>query len=269
MPDSSYFFESGEPVQIGSHGDTSYFYHSGEPVVNSGDSTYLFESGTGVGGGLPPGVKYRWSFEESSPPYEDSVNGLLLEAAVGSPTTVSGGIDGSAVEFDGSSDGLLHGGGGNPPTGSIDLGGEWTMVVWTYQYTTNETEQIVEWIDDSNAEVRWETKNGGIEMLGDNDRGQISPQNHNTWEMYGATYSSQNDTHKAYYNDSLDFTESGNSPTDKTTTERGLYLGYDEWNNQNNKPPYQFWNGKMDELILWDRVLSEAEMNEVYTFFSG
>jgi hypothetical protein len=52
MPDSSYVFESGTPVKVGSHGQTSYLFHSGDAVLNEGESTYVFESGVGLRGGL-------------------------------------------------------------------------------------------------------------------------------------------------------------------------------------------------------------------------
>lgn len=46
--DSTYVFESGEPFDVGSHGDHDYFYSSGSPVVDDGESPYVFESGTGI-----------------------------------------------------------------------------------------------------------------------------------------------------------------------------------------------------------------------------
>lgn len=51
MTDSDYFYESGEPIEVGSHGDTDYFFSSGEPVLNNGRSKYFKETGVGVGGG--------------------------------------------------------------------------------------------------------------------------------------------------------------------------------------------------------------------------
>lgn len=51
MTDSSYVYESGDPIQVGSHGQTDFLFHSGDPVTNSGDSTYVYESGVGLGGG--------------------------------------------------------------------------------------------------------------------------------------------------------------------------------------------------------------------------
>lgn len=50
MPQSNYFFISGDPILVGKHGDTDYVFHSGDPVPNSGGSAYVFESGVGFGG---------------------------------------------------------------------------------------------------------------------------------------------------------------------------------------------------------------------------
>lgn len=50
MPNSDYFYLSGDPLLVGEHGDSDYFYHSGDPVPNLGGSDYVFESGSGLGG---------------------------------------------------------------------------------------------------------------------------------------------------------------------------------------------------------------------------
>lgn len=47
-----YIYESGEEVTVGSHGAHEYVYASGEPVTDSGVSDLVYESGTGLGGGL-------------------------------------------------------------------------------------------------------------------------------------------------------------------------------------------------------------------------
>jgi len=51
MVKSDYVFESGDPIDVGTHGEHDYVYHSGEAVNDSGQSEYVFESGTGLGGG--------------------------------------------------------------------------------------------------------------------------------------------------------------------------------------------------------------------------
>jgi len=50
MPKSSYVYESGDAIDVGSHGETDFVYVSGEPVPNTGRSTLVYESGTGIGG---------------------------------------------------------------------------------------------------------------------------------------------------------------------------------------------------------------------------
>lgn len=51
MPDSNYFFISGEPVEVGDAGEHDYFFHSGTSVRDDGGNAYVFESGTALGGG--------------------------------------------------------------------------------------------------------------------------------------------------------------------------------------------------------------------------
>lgn len=48
---SDFVFESGEAIDLGAHGDHDYVFASGEPVPDTGVSSLVFESGTGLGGG--------------------------------------------------------------------------------------------------------------------------------------------------------------------------------------------------------------------------
>jgi len=49
MTESSYLFEQGEAVSVGSHGDHEYVFHSGDPVPDTGLSSLVFETGVGLG----------------------------------------------------------------------------------------------------------------------------------------------------------------------------------------------------------------------------
>jgi len=49
MVKSDYVFESGQAIDVGSHKETNFLFHSGKPVPNTGLSTLVFESGTGLG----------------------------------------------------------------------------------------------------------------------------------------------------------------------------------------------------------------------------
>lgn len=49
MADSNYVFEEGDPIDVGAHGEDAYLYEGGTPVRNSGDSEFVFQSGTGLG----------------------------------------------------------------------------------------------------------------------------------------------------------------------------------------------------------------------------
>lgn len=50
MTDSTFTFEEGEPIVVGSAGEHDYVFEEGTPVTDSGVSTLVFESGTGLGG---------------------------------------------------------------------------------------------------------------------------------------------------------------------------------------------------------------------------
>lgn len=47
--DSSYVFERGAPVQVGTHGQDDFVFSSGQKLTNKGSSTFVFEGGTGIG----------------------------------------------------------------------------------------------------------------------------------------------------------------------------------------------------------------------------
>lgn len=51
MPRSNFVYESGEGVLVGGHGQHDFVYASGDPVNDSGQSSLVHESGTGLGGG--------------------------------------------------------------------------------------------------------------------------------------------------------------------------------------------------------------------------
>jgi hypothetical protein len=52
MPSSDFVYEEGEPIDVGTHGDHDFLYHEGDPVNDSGQSSLVFEGGTGLGGGV-------------------------------------------------------------------------------------------------------------------------------------------------------------------------------------------------------------------------
>jgi hypothetical protein len=47
-----FVFEQGEEIATGNHGETDYVFAAGSPVPNTGASTFVFESGIGLGGAL-------------------------------------------------------------------------------------------------------------------------------------------------------------------------------------------------------------------------
>lgn len=50
MTKSDFVYEKGEAITVGAHGDHDFVYASGEPVADTGRSSFVHESGTGLGG---------------------------------------------------------------------------------------------------------------------------------------------------------------------------------------------------------------------------
>lgn len=50
MADSDFVFEEGKAIRVGSHGEHDFVFAGLEKVTDSGKSTVVFESGTGIGG---------------------------------------------------------------------------------------------------------------------------------------------------------------------------------------------------------------------------
>lgn len=48
MADSEFVFEEGDPIFVGSHGDHDFVFANGAPVSDTGESTFVFEAGTGL-----------------------------------------------------------------------------------------------------------------------------------------------------------------------------------------------------------------------------
>jgi len=49
MADSTFVYEQGEAISVGSHGDHDFVFHEGDPVTDTGISDLVFEAGTGLG----------------------------------------------------------------------------------------------------------------------------------------------------------------------------------------------------------------------------
>lgn len=88
MADSGFVFETGEAIQVGTHGETDFLFHSGDPVVNSGRSSLVFESGTGLGTDVITGTIF-------------DVNGNELETLTLDDNTYSTGGIGMRAGLDG------------------------------------------------------------------------------------------------------------------------------------------------------------------------
>lgn len=71
MTDSDFVFERGEPIDHGEHGDHDLAYHKGSPVLDDGDSSLVFEVGTGLGSGFDTILLYRQGQRDNEPRMAD------------------------------------------------------------------------------------------------------------------------------------------------------------------------------------------------------
>jgi len=53
MTDSTFVYDEGDPIEVGTHGEEDVLYHEGNPVPNTGNSALVYEQGTGIGGAIP------------------------------------------------------------------------------------------------------------------------------------------------------------------------------------------------------------------------
>jgi len=88
----------------------------------------------------------------------------------------------------------------------------------------------------------------------------------NTWTYLSITFDESESTMKLYYNGVLDSTHTGiTTPT--VLSGNDAFLGVDGRNPTTNRN-YD-WDGKMDEVGIWDRVLTSTEIAELYNSGDG
>lgn len=68
MPNSDFIFEKGSAIQVGPAGENNFVFASGESVSDGGDSPFVFEAGTGLGGVSTEveQVDYTFNFNDGS-----------------------------------------------------------------------------------------------------------------------------------------------------------------------------------------------------------
>lgn len=264
MPTSEFTFESGEPIRVGSHGTHDYVFESGVEVTDSGGSSLVFESGEGLGGQLPDGVKYRWDFEESGAPYVDSINGVELTVQQGSPTPGVSTPNGQGVSFDGD-DGLGNGNLGQIaeyPTGDLTLPSSFTVTLVVNSTAGNS--KWVEWWDDNEKEKRFTGRTDAMEhALAGGSNGPETGLTLGEWEVH--TMVQDGSTQRGYRNGNKEIDRTLESDSRNSTSGSGFTVGYDGFDTPGDTdPPHIFAEGTVDAVIYWGRALSDSEAEDVY-----
>lgn len=87
----------------------------------------------------------------------------------------------------------------------------------------------------------------------------------NTWYHVVFTFDRSNNMHKIYVNKviTLSQTTSGSVSYSSTTTHLGIGGQYND-NNGSNPAPNRFFKGKIDDVRIYNRVLSQSEVDELY-----
>lgn len=272
MPDSSYFFTSGEPVDVGSHGDHAYFYHSGEPVTDRGKSDYFFETGTGVGSAVPPPVAhYKFNGDLT----DASGNGNHLTGH-GSGYEFVSGRDGQALRsFYNNEDTYLT-------TGAILSGAvNWSYAGWIWWDQTGE--QVFEFSPGTEhfdtKEVRGEFGEYDTNSNDYNHTNTVdSDASPNVQYTVGPLSLSSSWTFLAVVNDGDNGTLTlyrGDATTVSTASftaghyfqalDNGLTMLWDP-GDLGQGEDHQF-EGRLDDWQFWDVALSSAQVSDLYNSY--
>jgi len=252
MADSSYVYESGDPITVGLTGETDYLIHSGEQISNTGQSTFVFESGVGLGG--LGGLVHRYPFNDGG---QDTVGGADL-GVNGSVTFDRAGKDDDAADFPGTTGDYLRN------THSYDFP-EWTVSIWVYSDAYDPTNQVWEFNestsgDGSETETHLEYQSSGMKILYSDSSGPeiIGSSSSGTWEFWVGTYDGS--TGILYKNDASTVgtvaTTSG-----AIANVAGLSVGRDFEKN------IQPWNGGIDDFRIYNRALSASEVSTLYNSY--
>ena len=99
LKDSGFIFESGDAISIGKHGNHSYMFAQDASVYDAGGSSYVFESGTGLGESGP----FTESFEHQN--LSEYYVGDLSYYEINDASGIGGAIDGTYALYSGEVDG--------------------------------------------------------------------------------------------------------------------------------------------------------------------
>ncbi|MCP5092993.1 MAG: DNRLRE domain-containing protein, partial [Gammaproteobacteria bacterium] len=206
-----------------------------------------------VGAGANPMAPIaHWKLDETSGTTAvDSVGGHDGALANG-PTWTAGTIDG-ALEFDGSNDYV------NVPHDDTLSLTSWSISAWLYPtglggwqsilFKGTQNNNVNYYLGTNDDEIDFGFYNGSWEMM---TTSSVSLSN-GQWYQVVVTFDNTSDEGKAYLNGTLVLTEStGNTTTPNTDA---LTIGRDQWG--------EYWDGLLDDVRLYDRVLTASEITDL------
>lgn len=252
MVESDYVFIDGVPIDVGEHGEHDYLFHSGEPVTDRGESSFVFESGTGVGGQNLVGW---WKMDDGSGPLEDE-EGRNDGVENGNPTYGVSGTDGTAVDLDGSGDWF------DLKSADYDLG-DFSLTIWVYPRDTgtainqitefsNELRMEINVTNSGDMEFRLVFEDGNVETI--LTGGGYLPEG--TWTHLIFSYDGS--TMRLFKNGSVTHSISYSGSAD---VRGGFALGrdYEQFT--------QYWDGRFDDMRLYKTGLNEEEGESLYNSY--
>ncbi len=210
-----------------------------------------------AGATLPNPVAY-WPLDETSGTiaHDSSGNGYNGTLVNMNPATdwVTGKI-GGALDFDGADDYIDIG-------TSLSLITNFTISVWVKPTSVGINQQVIS-KGKNGPKTQWELKtasNNGDVVFQRRDAGYVGVQSQQqlsagTWVHLASSYDGSE--WRIYWNGVLDSTATGPGPAETTSR---LFIGaLDDKGNAK-----QFWHGLIDDVRIYDRVLTPAEIQVLY-----
>jgi len=224
------------------------------PLPDSGSTTPVNMSGN-VG---------LWHFEGNA----NDTSGEGNNGTVSGATQVAGRVGSNAYSFDGINDYITA-----PSTGSLQIAGDISIAVWIKADSYAEWESIIQYSNPGEAEadnhlynIAWANSGGDIRFFWEHGAGSNVQTdfntNLNTGQWYHLVAVRDTSEMKVYlYLDGVLFDSQiySNNPTGGTTSQ--LWIGADSAG--------YYFDGTIDEVALWNRVLSPLEIDQIYFFQSG
>jgi hypothetical protein len=250
---STFVFERGEAITIDPAGNGSVAFEAARPVVSNGGSEFVFENGTGIGGGGAGTV------------VEDTVGDRNLSVRGGEAVAVSG-VNGGGIDFGGEA--YLNSTADGVYLPTLETSYSISVLLKISEFV-NDIQQVIEMSAPDYGgrdELRIEFTNSSVNFHQDLDDGTIL----NIDAGWSATPGEWHHLAMVYEADQLRGYIDG---TEYTTGSVGGGTPINEHNGEYQiavdigKGPYQFLHGALDDLRIRDDALSTNEVNDLYASY--